>query len=103
MTGGGLVVGINGGRLWLQWVLGAYAISYAGFVLLGGRSGDLLGRRRALLGGLGLLTVGSLASGMAGNLAVLLGGRLVQGLGAAITLPSALALIVTVFPTRPAT
>lgn len=86
----------------LQWVLGTYAISYAGFVLLGGRGGDLFGRRRTLLAGLVLLAAGSLVAGVAGSAAVLLAGRLVQGLGAAVTLPSALALIVTTFRPGPA-
>jgi MFS family permease len=82
----------------LQWVLSAYGISFAGFVLVGGSIADLLGRRRTVLIGLAVLGVGSLASAAAPGLPVLLAARAAQGLGAAVMLPAALALLVVNFP-----
>jgi EmrB/QacA subfamily drug resistance transporter len=81
----------------LQWVITAYAITYGGFLLLGGRSADLLGRRRVFLVGLTLFTTASLACGLAGSLGVLIGARAVQGLGAAIISPAALSIVTTAF------
>lgn len=82
----------------LQWVLTAYTLAFGGFLLLGGRAGDLLGRRRVFVAGIWLFTLGSLAGGFAFNGASLLAARAVQGLGAAIAAPTALSLITTEFP-----
>jgi MFS family permease len=62
----------------------SYGLAFGGFLLLGGRAADLLGRRKVLVAGLSLFTVGSLAAGLAGSLAPLLAARAVQGLGAAM-------------------
>jgi EmrB/QacA subfamily drug resistance transporter len=82
----------------LQWVLTAYTLAFGGFLLLGGRSGDLLGRRRVFVTGIWLFGLGSLAGGLAWSEASLLVARSVQGLGAAIAAPTALSLIATEFP-----
>src|SRR5437588_6051083 len=74
----------------LQWVATAYALTFGGFLLLGGRAADLLGRRRILMVGLALFTAASLACGVASSDVFLIGGRAVQGIGAAIMLPAAL-------------
>ncbi|MET0608577.1 MAG: MFS transporter, partial [Gaiellaceae bacterium] len=68
----------------LQWVISAYALVFGGFLLLGGRAADLLGRRRIFLVGLAVFTVASLLAGLAWSEASLIGARAVQGLGAAI-------------------
>ena len=81
----------------LQWVPSGYLLTYGGFMLLGGRAADLLGRRRALTGGVVVIGVSSLIGGLAGSSAVLVGARLAQGLGAAFTLPAALSLLTTMF------
>jgi EmrB/QacA subfamily drug resistance transporter len=81
----------------LQWVLSGYLLTYGGFMLLGGRAGDLLGRRRVLVAGTALFAVSSLAGGFAGSAGVLVGARLAQGLGAAMMLPAALSLLTTLF------
>ena len=70
----------------LQWVPSAYLLTYGGFMLLGGRAADLLGRRRILVSGIVLIGVSSLVGGLAGSSGVLVGARLAQGLGAAMTL-----------------
>jgi len=82
----------------LQAVVSAYAIASSGFVLLGGRASDLLGRRRMLLIGLFLYLAASLAAGLASNAAAQLAARAVQGLGGALVFPSTLALINVLFP-----
>ena len=82
----------------LAWVVNAYALAFGGLILLGGRAGDLLGRRGAFTGGLALFTVASMAGGMATSQAWLLAARAVQGAGAAVVAPTALALITTTFP-----
>ena len=82
----------------LQWVVNAYTLLFGGFLLLGGRLGDLLGRRRVFLTGLGLFAVASLAGGLATSQDLLVGARAVQGFGAALMSPAALALVVTTFP-----
>src|SRR3954452_5703719 len=82
----------------LQWVVNAYTLLFGGFLLLGGRAADLLGRRRVFLAGLGLFAGASLAGGLAGSEAVLIGARAVQGLGAAMLSPAALSLVTTAFP-----
>ncbi len=81
----------------VQWVLIAYAITFGGFLLLGGRMADLLGRKRIFLVGLTLFTVASLVCGLAGNIGVLIGARAVQGIGAAIISPAALSIVTTTF------
>ena len=81
----------------LQWVVTAYAITFGGFLLLGGRAADLLGRRRILMLGLALFTAASLACGFASGDAFLIGSRAVQGLGAAIMVPAALSIVMTMF------
>jgi len=82
----------------LQWVVTAYAIMYGGFLLLGGRAADLLGRRSVFMGGLALFTAASLACGLAGSETTLIVFRAIQGLGAAITAPAALSIVTTIFP-----
>ena len=81
----------------VQWVITAYAITFGGFLLLGGRMADLLGRRRIFVGGLVLFTLASLACGLASSAAVLIGARAVQGVGAAIISPAALSIVTTTF------
>ena len=82
----------------LQSVVSAYAIASSGFLLLGGRASDLLGRRRILILGLTLYLVASLAGGLASTAAEQLTARAVQGLGGALVFPSTLALINVLFP-----
>ena len=82
----------------LAWVIDAYVLTFGGFLLLGGRLGDLLRRRRMLMIGVGLFAVSSLAGGLASSPALLITARVVQGLGAAIASPTALSLVVTTFP-----
>ena len=81
----------------LQWVVNAYTITFAGFLLLGGRAADLLGRRRVFLVGAGLFAVSSLVCAAASTQGLLLGARALQGLGAAIISPASLAIIATSF------
>ena len=81
----------------LPWVATAYALTFGGFLLLGGRAADLLGRRRVLMAGLGLFTAASLAAGLATGSAFLIATRAVQGLGAAIMLPAALSIVMNMF------
>jgi EmrB/QacA subfamily drug resistance transporter len=81
----------------LQWVVTAYALTFGGFLLLGGRAADLLGRRRILMLGLAVFTAASLACGLATSEAFLIGSRAVQGLGAAIMLPAALSIVMNMF------
>src|SRR3954471_16068946 len=81
----------------VQWVLIAYAITFGGFLLLGGRMADLLGRKRIFLLGLVLFTAASLVCGLANNISVLIGARAVQGVGAAIISPPALSIVTTTF------
>ena len=81
----------------LEWVVNAYAVTFGGLLLLGGRAGDLLGRRRVFIAGLVLFSAASLAGGFATSQAWLLAARAVQGAGGALVAPAALALIVTIF------
>jgi EmrB/QacA subfamily drug resistance transporter len=81
----------------LQWVISAYALVFGGFLLLGGRAADMLGRRRLFLGGLVVFTLASLAAGLAWSESSLLGARAVQGLGAAVITPAALSILSTTF------
>lgn len=82
----------------LQWVVTGYSVTFGGLLLLGGRAGDRLGRKRVFIGGLLLFSVGSLAGGLAQDAGTLLAMRAVQGAGAALIAPTALALITTTFP-----
>jgi EmrB/QacA subfamily drug resistance transporter len=81
----------------LQWVISAYALLFGGFLLLGGRAADLLGRRRLFLAGIVIFTIASLISGFAWSEGALIGARALQGLGAAIVTPAALSIISTTF------
>jgi EmrB/QacA subfamily drug resistance transporter len=81
----------------LQWVPSAYLLTYGGFMLLGGRAADLLGRRRVLVIGISVIGVSSLIGGLAGSSGLLIAARLAQGLGAAMTLPAALSILTTSF------
>ncbi len=81
----------------LQWVLSGYIVTYGGFLLLGGRLADLLGRRRMLMTGTALFGLASLAGGLAQNSGMLVGARLAQGLGAALMSPAALSMLTTSF------
>ncbi|MET8014292.1 MFS transporter [Streptomyces sp. NPDC005271] len=86
------------GETGLQWVVNAYAITLAGFLLLGGRAADLFGRKRVFLVGLALFTAASLAGGLAQQPWQLLAARAVQGLGAAVLSPATLTILTTTFP-----
>jgi EmrB/QacA subfamily drug resistance transporter len=81
----------------LQWVISAYALLFGGFLLLGGRAADVLGRRRVFIVGIVVFAVASLLSGIAWSEAVLIGSRALQGLGAAIISPAALSILTTTF------
>src|SRR5713226_8329701 len=81
----------------LEWVVNAYALTFGGLLLLGGRVGDLLGRRRMFIAGIVLFSAASLLGGFATTQAWLLAARAVQGAGGAIVAPAALSLIVTTF------
>jgi len=81
----------------LQWVPAAYLLTYGGFMLLGGRAADLLGRRRVLVTGVVVIGISSLIGGFADSAGVLIAARLAQGLGAAMTLPAALSILTTSF------
>ena len=82
----------------LAWVLNAYSLTFGGLLLLGGRAGDILGRRRMFLAGIAVFTAASLAGGIATSAAWLLAARAVQGIGGAIASPAVLATIVSGFP-----
>ncbi len=82
----------------LQWVVTAYGLTFAGFVLLGGRAADLLGRRRLLTAGLVVFTCASLGGGLATSDTFLIVMRGIQGLGAALVLPAALSIVMNMFP-----
>jgi MFS family permease len=81
----------------LQWIPSGYLLTYGGFMLLGGRLADLLGRRRVLVSGIVIIGISSLVGGLAQSSGVLVGARLAQGLGAALTLPAALSILTTKF------
>jgi len=85
----------------LEWVVNAYTLTFGGLLLLGGRAGDILGRRRVFIAGIILFTVASLLGGLATTQAWLLTARAVQGVGAAIIAPTALSLVTTTFPEGP--
>ena len=81
----------------LQWIVNAYTLVFGGFLLLGGRAGDLLGRKRLFLIGLVIFTGASLLDGLANSEGMLIGARSLQGLGAALISPAALSIIATTF------
>ncbi len=81
----------------LQWIVNAYTLTFGGFLLLGGRAGDLAGRKRLFLAGLVVFTVASFLDGVAANQGMLIASRALQGLGAAFISPAALAIISTTF------
>lgn len=85
----------------VQWVMSAYLLTFGGLLLLGGRSADLLGRRRVFMVGVALFVASSLACGLVWSSAVLIAARVVQGISAAIMAPTALSLLMTVFPEGP--
>lgn len=85
----------------LSWVVNGYTLAFGGLLLLGGRSGDLLGRRRMFMVGVGLFAVASFFGGVAQSEGQMLGARILQGVGAAIASPTALSLITTTFPAGP--
>src|SRR5688572_1266399 len=81
----------------LQWVLSGYLLTYGGFLLLGGRAADLLGRRRILVAGTALFGLSSLTGGLAQSSDMMIGSRLIQGIGAAMMTPAALSILTTNF------
>jgi EmrB/QacA subfamily drug resistance transporter len=81
----------------LQWIVNAYALVFGGFLLLGGRASDLLGRQRLFIAGVIVFTVASLINGIATSSGVLIAGRALQGLGAALVSPAALSIVTTTF------
>jgi EmrB/QacA subfamily drug resistance transporter len=85
----------------LSWVLNAYLLTFGGLLLLGGRMGDLFGRKRLFITGVALFTLASLTGGLATSAGWLVAARAVQGIGAALAAPSALALLMTSFPEGP--
>jgi EmrB/QacA subfamily drug resistance transporter len=85
----------------VQWVLSAYLIAFGGLQLLGGRAADLLGRRRVFIVGVGLFVLSSLVCGLAWSPAALIAARAIQGISAAIMAPTALSILMTIFPEGP--
>jgi len=81
----------------LQWVVNAYTLTFAGFLMLGGRASDLLGRRRVLLAGIAVFTASSLACALSDTQSLLVGARALQGIGGAIVSPASLAILTTSF------
>jgi EmrB/QacA subfamily drug resistance transporter len=82
----------------LQWVINAYTLIFGGFLLLGGRAADLLGRKRLFLVGVTVFTAASLLNGLAQSSSMLIAGRALQGLGGALVSPAALSILMTTFP-----
>jgi EmrB/QacA subfamily drug resistance transporter len=85
----------------MTWAINAYTLAFGGLLLLGGRAGDILGRRRMFMVGLGLFTIGSFLGGLAHSFEFLIVGRVIQGIGGAIASPTALSLITTEFDEGP--
>jgi EmrB/QacA subfamily drug resistance transporter len=81
----------------LQWVVNAYTLSFGGFLMLGGRAADLVGRKRLFVAGIVLFSAASLLNGLAGSAGVLVAGRALQGLGGALVSPAALSVLTTTF------
>jgi EmrB/QacA subfamily drug resistance transporter len=92
----GTDLGVSGEDL--SWVINAYVLTFGGFLLLGGRLADLLGRRRVFVAGLLLFAAASLAGGLASSSSQLIAARAVQGLGGALLAPAALSILTTIFP-----
>jgi EmrB/QacA subfamily drug resistance transporter len=82
----------------LSWVITAYTLAFGGFLLLAARAGDLLGRKRVFMAGIGVFTFASFLGGLAPSAGLLLAARALQGVGGALAAPSALALLMTMFP-----
>jgi EmrB/QacA subfamily drug resistance transporter len=82
----------------LSWVMNGYTLTFGGLLLLGGRAGDILGRRRMFLAGIVIFTLASLAGGLATSSGMLLAARAVQGVGGALASPAVLALVISAFP-----
>src|ERR1035438_1538352 len=85
----------------LEWIVNGYTLAFGGLLLLGGRAGDILGRRRVFIAGIVLFSLASLLGGFATTQAWLLAARAAQGVGAAVIAPTALSLISTTFPEGP--
>jgi len=90
--------GLNFSDANLQWVVNAYTLVFGGFLLLGGRAADLLGRKRLFLAGVVVFTLASLLNGLAESSSMLIAGRALQGLGGALVSPAALSILMTSFP-----
>ncbi len=90
--------GLHFSEVDLQWVVNAYTVTFAGFLLLGGRAADLLGRRKVFVSGLTLFALASLAGGLADSQTMLIAARAVQGLGGAVIAPASLSILTTTFP-----
>jgi EmrB/QacA subfamily drug resistance transporter len=90
--------GLNLSASGLSWVLNAYSLTFGGLLLLGGRAGDILGRRRMFMSGIAIFTLASLAGGLAPSAGWLLAARALQGVGGAIASPTVLAMIISSFP-----
>lgn len=86
----------------LQWVVNGYILTFAGFLLLGGRAADLYGRRRTFVAGLAVFAIASLAGGLATTPELLIAARAIQGLGAAVVSPATLTILTTAIPAGPA-
>jgi EmrB/QacA subfamily drug resistance transporter len=93
-----MATGLHMSATSLSWVLNAYALTFGGLLLLGGRFGDILGRRTAFMTGLTIFTLSSLAGGLATSSGLLLAARAIQGVGGALATPAVLATIVSTFP-----
>jgi len=89
--------GLNFSPSSLQWIVNAYTLAFGGFLMLGGRAADLIGRRRLFVLGIVLFSAASLMNGLAGSAGVLVAGRAIQGLGGALVSPAALAVLTTTF------
>ena len=85
----------------LPWIVNAYVIAFGGFLLLGGRAADLLGRRRVFMAGLAVVGIASLAAGFSATQGQLIAARAAQGLGAAFVSPAALSIVATLFKDAP--
>src|SRR5215475_6976510 len=84
----------------LEWVVTAYALTFAALLITGGKLGDLMGRRRIFVIGIAIFTLSSLACGLATTSGFLIGARSVQGVGAALMNPASLSIITATFPPR---
>ncbi|WP_242585589.1 MFS transporter [Streptomyces sp. MST-110588] len=94
--------GLGLSELGLQWIVNAYVITFAGFMLLGGRAADIFGRKRVFVAGLALFTLASAAGGLAQEPWQLIAARTIQGVGAAVLSPATLTILTTSFPSGPA-